>query len=151
MTSIQFKIQDPKYGFLSNFYYSSFIDDSGVVWKTNEHFYQAMKTTNVRERGDVWACRTPKEAKRVGSKVALRDDWNVVKELVMMEGLVYKFEQNVDLRTRLLDTVGIELIEWAPWDNYWGSGKDGNGRNRLGKLLMALRDDLYKTEHFITV
>ena len=29
-------------------------------------------------------------------------------------------------------------------DSYWGDGGDGSGQNRLGKLLMKLREDLRK-------
>ena len=31
-------------------------------------------------------------------------------------------------------------------DAYWGSGKDGKGRNQLGKTLMRVRGDLRAAE-----
>jgi hypothetical protein len=30
-------------------------------------------------------------------------------------------------------------VENAPWDYYWGCGATGEGRNRLGEMLMELR------------
>ena len=35
---------------------------------------------------------------------------------------------------------GALLVENAPGDAYWGVGKDGNGKNRLGVLLMEVRE-----------
>jgi len=45
----------------------------------------------------------------------------------------------------LLHTRPAELIEDSP-DNFWGIGKDGNGENNLGKLLMAVRQELGKDQ-----
>jgi predicted NAD-dependent protein-ADP-ribosyltransferase YbiA (DUF1768 family) len=42
----------------------------------------------------------------------------------------------------LISTGNKTLVERADNDSYWGDGKDGNGRNRLGELLMQLRTEL---------
>jgi predicted NAD-dependent protein-ADP-ribosyltransferase YbiA (DUF1768 family) len=42
------------------------------------------------------------------------------------------------LRRRLLDTKDATLVHFAPWDDFWGLP----GRNRLGEMLMQLRDEL---------
>ncbi len=34
------------------------------------------------------------------------------------------------------------LIEHTENDSYWGDGRNGQGKNRLGKLLMKLRTEL---------
>ncbi len=35
-----------------------------------------------------------------------------------------------------------ELVEHTANDAYWGDGGDGNGKNRLGSLLMKVREEL---------
>lgn len=79
----------------------------------------------------------PSEAKRLGRRVKLREDWEEVKELVMYEICYHKFSQNPDIRKMLLDTGDAELIE----GNTWGD-KIGVGENRLGKILMRIRNEL---------
>ena len=40
---IKFYKAKDAYGFLSNFYFSKFIDIDGKPWPTAEHYFQAMK------------------------------------------------------------------------------------------------------------
>ena len=35
-----------------------------------------------------------------------------------------------------------ELVEHTANDSYWGDGGDGTGQNKLGKLLMQVRDEV---------
>jgi hypothetical protein len=54
-----------------------------------------------------------------------------------------KFEQNPDIAEMLMATEGFELVEYAPWgDTFWGVGKDHEGKNNLGKILMKIRGEL---------
>ena len=53
-----------------------------------------------------------------------------------------KFELRAELRLLLLSTGDEELQEAAPTDYYWGIGRDGNGQNKLGLILMRLRAEL---------
>lgn len=146
---IEFKLEDPNYGFLSNFYPCTIMDNTGVVWKSTEHYYQAMKTINVIERAEIWMAPTARDTKKLGKGVTLRVDWNTVKEDVMRTALKMKFRSGSELAQKLLDTAPQELCEWAPWDSYWGLGKDGCGKNRLGVLLMEVRSNLAATDFFI--
>jgi predicted NAD-dependent protein-ADP-ribosyltransferase YbiA (DUF1768 family) len=41
-----------------------------------------------------------------------------------------------------MDTGNEELVENSPYDYYWGVGRNGTGKNRLGILLMKLREEL---------
>lgn len=134
-----------EYAFLSNFYFSPMIIDN-VVYTTNEHFFQAMKSLNPKERQAIVLAPTPGKAKRLGRKVSLRKDWEDIKEEVMLTGLRHKFS-NPELRKKLLATGNEELIEGTTWhDNYWGicdcEACGGQGKNRLGKLLMQVREEL---------
>ena len=53
-----------------------------------------------------------------------------------------KFELHAELRQLLLSTGDEELQEAAPTDYYWGVGRDGNGQNKLGLILMRVRAEL---------
>lgn len=70
----------------------------------------------------------------------IRDDWLEVRDKIMMIGLKAKFEQCREFKLNLLFTKDSKLIENSPTDKYWGCGKDNLGKNRLGELLMELRD-----------
>lgn len=53
--------------------------------------------------------------------------------------IIDKFNRHPDLKTRLIETNGEELIEGNTWgDKYWGQ-VNGEGKNRLGKILMQIR------------
>jgi ribA/ribD-fused uncharacterized protein len=57
-----------------------------------------------------------------------------------------KFTQHPNLRSILLGTGDAELIEHTKNDSYWGDGGNGTGKNRLGQLLMELREQLRKEQ-----
>ena len=131
---------DGKYAFLSNFYESP-ITYEGITYPTNEHFFQAMKTLDINEKKKIAAANTPGQSKRMGRAVTLRSDWETIKSYYMELGLRLKF-QNPDLAAKLIATGDEELIEGNPWgDRIWGV-YNGEGENRLGKLLMKIRDEL---------
>lgn len=72
----------------------------------------------------------------------LRKDWDNVKESVMRKALEAKFAQHAELRTQLLETGWRYLAEHTTKDKFWGDGGDGTGLNRLGELLMEVREML---------
>ena len=139
---------DGKWAFLSNFYWNE-IEHEGIKYPTNEHFFQAMKTLDREERLQIAQSLTPGWAKRMGRQVALRPDWEDVKEDIMLEGLCLKFADE-QLADWLLETGNAVLVEGTTWhDNEWGDcscPKCRNivGKNKLGKLLMQVRDMIKK-------
>ncbi|WP_146655511.1 NADAR family protein [Labilithrix luteola] len=141
--TIRFYSVGDEYGEFSNFAAYP-IRLRGKSWPTTEHFFQAQKFENERDREDVRAARTPMLAARMGRdrKRKLRRDWESVKVSVMREALEAKFTQHDDLRALLLATGDALLVEHTENDDYWGDGGDGSGRNELGRLLMAVRDAL---------
>jgi ribA/ribD-fused uncharacterized protein len=60
----------------------------------------------------------------------------------MLKGLRAKFSQNNNLSALLINTKNIKLEENSSWDSYWGIGKNGNGKNRMGYLLSTVRSEL---------
>lgn len=53
-----------------------------------------------------------------------------------------KLAQHKDVKEVLLATKDRELRKVYDTDYYWGTGADGSGENRMGKLWMKLRDEL---------
>ena len=134
-----------QYYFLSNFYEAP-ITYEELTYRNNEAAFQAAKVTFDRER---FVNLDPSAAKALGRKVQLRSDWESVKDNVMYEVCKAKFSQNEDLKDKLLAT-GDEYLEEGTtgWhDNIWGNCscekcKDIPGENRLGKILMRVREEL---------
>ena len=72
----------------------------------------------------------------------LRPDWEEVKDEVMLQALRMKFSQNPDIAKELMATGDAILIEHTRNDAYWSDGGDGSGKNKLGLLLMQVREEL---------
>lgn len=147
-SAIRFYHSDQPWGALSNFSaHAIFLRDR--IWPTVEHFYQAQKFAGTPSEEALRQCETPMLAKRRAEQLQLayrRDDWSVVKEQVMLQGLGAKFRQHPDLRELLLGTDERQLIEHTKNDTYWGDGGDGSGQNRLGQLLMRVRVELRRDQ-----
>ncbi len=127
----------PDYRFLSNFQQSEIIF-CGLVFPTVENAYQALKCAVPEERRK-FLLITPAEAKQLGKTVQKRADWSLIKLMVMADLVFRKFEQNLDLRRKLIDTGTKYLEESNNWsDTYWGVYND-KGENKLGKILMDVR------------
>lgn len=143
MKEIRFyKLNEP-YGFLSNCsLHQVFIE--GETWRTVEHFYQASKFPNIEVKNIIKSLDSPKKAADEGRnrKNPIRDDWDFIKEKIMFSALKAKFLQHPQLRRELLNTDSSILIEDTANDNYWGNGGDDTGKNKLGLLLMDVRESI---------
>ena len=139
---------DKEYAFLSNFYDAP-VYISGFKFKNSEAAFQAMKTTDLNQRAK-FCDLPPNKAKRLGRQITLRPDWEEIKDEIMYQVVFAKFSQNIDLRLKLIATGECELIEGNYWhDNTWGDcscDKCANivGENRLGRILMRVREDVKK-------
>ena len=135
-------------GFLSNFYPAPFIVD-GNLYKTSEHYYQSKKFLDKRDEQAIIDCPGPWSAAEQGRSPSrvLREDWESIKDSMMMEAIRHKFSQNPGLKNKLMDTQDAELIEHSKSDKYWADGGDGSGQNKLGQLLMKLREEFYEEEN----
>jgi ribA/ribD-fused uncharacterized protein len=133
-----------KYAFLSNFYEAA-TEFEGVVYPTSEHAFQAAKSLHSGDREAIRNAPTPRQAKRMGKQVKLREDWEEIKYEVMLTCLRSKFSRG-DLRTRLLASWKEPLEEGNTWgDTVWGV-VNGVGQNLLGKALMQVRDEIIVEE-----
>jgi ribA/ribD-fused uncharacterized protein len=130
-----------EYRFLSNFWYVDIVYDN--VYKSVEHFFQAMKTLDEGLRATIAMADTPGLAKKLGKTVPLRADWDKIKVSVMALGLCKKFSYP-ELAQKIIATYPHDLIEGNYWgDEIWGVNlKTGKGLNHLGKLLVMIRTNL---------
>lgn len=113
---------------------------------TVEHAFQAAKTLSIAERRQIAQQPSPGKAKRMGKKVKLREGWSEIRERVMIDLLRQKFRQ-ATFQERLLATGEAELVEANTWhDIYWGCctcpQHKGQGQNRLGIMVMQVREEL---------
>lgn len=128
--------------FLSNFYPCKVIY-GGLPFENSEAAFQAAKCWS---RADEFIHLNASDAKKLGRKVEMREDWDIVKNRIMHDVVLAKFSQSEDLKEKLLATGDAYLEEGNTWgDRYWGT-VDGVGENQLGRTLMSVRDMLGRGE-----
>lgn len=135
------------WAFLSNFHRAP-LTWEGIHYPTSEHAFNAGKTTERDLRRWIAAAENPREAKRRGHQVRLRDRWDEEIRYQVMRGVLRaKFTPIPGRVQALLDTGTAELVEGNTWhDLHWGKctcpRHNGAGDNYLGRFLMELRNEL---------
>lgn len=128
-----------QYAFLSNMYDCKIemaIGHEAYIFRCAEAAFQAHKCP---ERAHEFELMSGSEAKAAGRHVQLRPDWERIKDEVMKTVIEAKF-QNPELLKKLQSVQG-EICEDNTWrDTYWGKC-NGVGQNKLGKILMSIRDE----------
>ena len=151
-------MENDKYvGFLgcefSNFYKCDF-ELKGIRFDSSEKAFMYCKAMlfNDKEIAEmILKSKSVKECKRLGRKVRNYDDkiWNENKEKYMRIILFKKFSSDEKLKNMLLNTGNKIIVECAPFDKEWGigidvddlmAGKKWKGKNKLGKVLMIVRE-----------
>ena len=128
-----------EYFFLSKITYPCEVSYNGRVFSSSEAAFQSEKCFN-NSCKEQFVGITAVDAKKIGKTVLLRADWDEIKDEVMHKVLLAKFA-NVDLELKLLQTYPQHIEEGNTWnDTYWGVC-NGKGQNKLGKLLMRIRDE----------
>lgn len=144
--------------YLSNFHFYPIVYE-GIQYPSNENAYQALKTLDNEERIKISGL-TPSGAKSRGRSISLRGDWHndlpeeeierlafdgqriiiQVRDKIMYELCIIKFSSPL-LLDMLLKT-GDKYLEETNWwkDDYWGVC-NGKGLNKLGFILMKIRED----------
>lgn len=127
--------------FLSNFCNTS-VTYNGLTYANSEAAFQAQKSQDIEVQKS-FLNLNPMLAKQRGKRVALRKDidWESAKYDIMYAVCKAKFEQNEDLRNKLIATGDEYLEEGNSWgDRDWGT-VNGVGKNMLGKILMKIREE----------
>ena len=135
--------------FLSNFYKCDFVYN-GLTYHNAEAAFQAQKCATDEDRIKYTEVTNPVAAKRMGRKEPnLPENWNDISAGIMKDILTAKFAVP-EMREKLLATGDATLVEGnRHHDNIWGyctcdscRAKNKPGLNRLGKILMEIRDSL---------
>ena len=117
-------------------------------WPSTEHFFQAQKFVGTPIEDKIRKCGSAREAFELARKPQyqawLHPEWHKgVKDDVMLLAVKEKFTQHEDLQKKLLQTGEREIVEHTANDSYWGDGGGwGRGQNKLGKILMQVRNEL---------
>jgi len=154
---ICFHNPDEENGYLSNWYPSRFNVD-GIEFSSMEQYMMYRKARRFNGAGTavrILETSDVAEIKRLGRLVAGYDEhmWNGVRQIEIYEGLLAKFSQNAELKTRLKATGTAMLAECAVKDRIWGIGLSmrdparfdpakWRGQNLLGYALMLARRKL---------
>jgi hypothetical protein len=145
----------------SNWHPSPFqIDD--VWYNCGEQWMMAEKARlfgDAETLAKIMSAVDPREQKAYGRQIKNFDKakWDKESPERVFKGCLAKFEQNEDLKQTILSTVGTTLVEASPEDRIWGIGlrKDDPraqsretwlGENRLGEVLMRVRDVLVQKQ-----
>lgn len=139
-----------EYAYLSNMFRCSFKLD-GVQYTSGEQCTQFTKARFLNKEHAaqrILSTNDPFECKRLGDELERTPAWTQVQETKILEIQRAKFEQNSDLKQRLIETGNVKLIE-ATVGKFWGINgsihskaaldESGNGKNKFGQILMALR------------
>lgn len=170
--TIEFYTKENLYYEFSNFYTKNLINIDNYLWLNVEHYFQAQKFAHEPEYYQIiQACDSPQKFKNLGCQkktqfsgkwvvnklldkrllndivtqykhLKIREDWDTIRDFIMKKALLAKFTQDQNLKKLLLDTDNREIIEASPKDSYWGWGKNKDGLNKLGKLLMEVREEI---------
>ena len=135
-----YNLEDP-YGEFSNF--ARFPIRLGEkVWPTSEHYFQAQKHIGTPLEEQIRLSAKTREAFDLARSQPYRSDWEQVKDAIMHQAVLAKFTQHPHLGQLLLSTDDALLVEHTVNDRYWGDGGDGSGKNKLGRILMSVREQL---------
>jgi ribA/ribD-fused uncharacterized protein len=132
-----------EYRFLSNFWPAEVIGPGGRTYPSVEHAYQASKTLDSTIWTKIRILPNGGAAKHFSRSMEVRPDWHDVRLGLMEKLLRQKFAAGSELAGRLVTVDGL-IEEGNGWgDVFWGIDlKTGEGENNLGRLLMAIRDEL---------
>ena len=143
-------------GCFSNWYRRPFVID-GVQYPHVEQYMMSQKARLFHDEvryAAILRTENPNDCKKLGKQVTPFDPkiWDGAKYEIVKAGNRAKFEQNPDLKAKLLATGTAILAEASPRDKIWGIGKTARtaaevdpsewpGKNLLGKILMELREE----------
>jgi ribA/ribD-fused uncharacterized protein len=168
--SIYFISDSPTYNWMSNFFPCKFTDDRELKPNTNnkyefkstEQFFMFRKTRDFKAFNLSMQIMNESNSKKIKELGQTRfagfnpNEWEKIKIKVMKRGLSLKFNQNEELKRKLIETRPKKLYEANKFDKDWGIGFDvktavmkelyddmkNYGKNLLGNMLEELRDSL---------
>jgi ribA/ribD-fused uncharacterized protein len=115
-----------------------------ILYPTVEHAFHAAKFDDEQIRNEIRNAGSPLRAFELGKKYKpfRRSNWDDIKVAVLQEIIREKVKQHAEVREALLATGKENIVEDNPHDDFWGNGKEGNGQNKTGKILMEIRNEI---------
>ena len=149
VTEIRFCSPTGEWWFLSpyaDFPITMNVDGKSYTFSTVEHYYQAMKFYASDQRfKTILALQNPDDARLLTKapeyKINRRPNFDENKFKIMEDGMRAKFAQNPQAAVLLKATGNATLIKSCEICYKCGFG-EGCGENRMGKILMRIRDEL---------
>lgn len=148
-------------GYQSNWHKCSFEID-GKSYNCTEQHMMAEKAKLFEDwdaRKKILKSKNAREQKKLGREVRgfKESVWKKHSFDIVVKGNIAKYEQNPELKAKLLATGKKVLVEASPNDKIWGVGlhesdpeahdmKMWQGTNLLGAVLMVVRDHLHEAE-----
>lgn len=148
---IRFCTPNGPYWFLSPlalFPIKMIVDGQSFIFPSVEHYYQAMKFYASDPRFNaILALKNPDDARLLTKtpeyKVNRRKNFDNDKFDIMERALRARYEQNPDAAEMLKSTGDAILVKSCPVCYKCGFGI-GSGTNRIGKIMMDIRENLQK-------
>jgi hypothetical protein len=116
-------------GFSTILSYSVKIPDVGffVTYKSAFDEYKRIYESNASNKIFLMFTHNPK------------DSWISIQEKIMLYIIKLQFDQHEEIRTNLLNTYLRPVVFHQENDSFWGSGREGSGSNKLGKIISSVR------------
>lgn len=133
----------------SNFTFGGITFNCAEQWMM---FQKAMTFNDHEVAQEILQTKSPSEMQSLGRKIKPFDPeaWTDIRQDVVFQGNLLKFESNPDLKEFLLNTAPNILVEANPNDSIWGCGSNEDdettyqpdnwqGKNLLGEVLTDIR------------
>lgn len=158
MRIVKFFRVNQENGYMSNWWLCNFTID-GVSFNSVEQYMMWSKAKTFNDEviaSKIMQTSAMADIKRLGREVHNYDEkvWGSIREEVVYRGVLAKFSQNEDLKSKLLSFDKDSIFcECSPYDRIWGIGlsasnpssnnqNEWRGRNLLGKCIGRARKEL---------
>lgn len=120
----------------------------GTLWPSVTHYVEANKFRDGEIRFKIQMAESIDQVVQIvmSHENHIREDWHAVRDSVMRNALLARAKQSEAFRAALARTSDAR-IEYKCSDSYWGLGSDDRGENRVGMLLVEMRQSLSSLEH----
>ena len=115
------------------------------LWPTSEHAFQAAQFMGINEQVVelIKKARSAHDAQKMANDHSGKGlpKWEKIKFEVMKDILRHKIDQHPYVLKKLLQSGNRPIVEDSWRDPEWGWGENKDGKNRLGKIWMELREE----------
>jgi ribA/ribD-fused uncharacterized protein len=101
-----------------NFLPCKFVID-GITYSSAENYFQCAKTINEQDREKILNSGPGDACQLAGQTIQLRSDWQSVKANEMYKGNLAKFQQNDDLKKKLVESGTGSIHFTEPEETFW--------------------------------